>query len=154
MTKAKNENVFLKINSANTMRKILLLALALMPFLSVQQPVFAQTEQPAHSFSGSLTEEQKVEKLIDYIRTLEGATFIRNNSEYKPEKAADHLASKWQKHGARVKTAENFVQKLASESSNGTPYSIRFADGSVQTTRELLLQALRQLDNSAPKPAQ
>ena len=127
------------------MFRSLVLVLAFAAFLSSPQ---AATAQAAHNSSitpGHLSEEQKVDRLITYIRTLEGATFIRNSSEYKPEQAASHLQSKWRKHSSRVKTAEGFIMQLASESSSGTPYTIRFKDGTVHTTREVLLQELQRI---------
>lgn len=127
------------------MYKILLMALAFAMFQGTPQNAMAQTTQHDSTTSDTLSEEQKVDRLINYIRTLEGATFIRNNSEYKPEEAASHLQSKWQKHAAQVKTAEGFILKLASESSSGTPYTIRFANGKTLTTREVLQEELQRI---------
>lgn len=129
------------------MLRILLMALAITSTQSILQPAAAQAYNENSETAEALSENQKVQKLIEYIRTLEGATFIRDNSEFAPEKAAGHLESKWQKHASKIKTAEGFILKLASESSSGTPYSIRFADGSTSTTRDVLLQQLRSLDN-------
>ena len=127
------------------MFRILFLAIAILLSQSAKLPALAQGTQELGSSTDAMSEDQKVKKLIEYIRTLEGATFIRNNSEFAPEKAAEHLSSKWRKHAAKIKTAEGFVTKLASESSSGTPYSIRFADGTVSTTRDLLLRQLNAL---------
>ncbi|WP_299704548.1 DUF5329 family protein [uncultured Pontibacter sp.] len=128
------------------MLRILFMALAITFTQSALQPVAAQASYENSEVPEVLSEAQKVQKLLDYVRSLEGATFIRNNSEFSPEKAAGHLSSKWEKHAARVKTAEGFVTKLASESSSGEPYSIRFADGTTSTTRDVLLRHLRTLD--------
>ncbi len=125
------------------MLRILLLALAITFTQGTLHTTVAQSVTDRSDASDAMTEDQKVQRLIEYIRTLEGATFIRDNSEFSPEKAAGHLASKWQKHAEKVKTAEGFVMKLASESSSGTPYSIRFADGTTQQTRDVLLRQLR-----------
>ncbi|WP_018477031.1 DUF5329 family protein [Pontibacter roseus] len=127
------------------MHKILILAIAFSSVQGVAQQAVAQAIVRTANSHGTISEEQKVDRLIAYLRSLEGAIFIRNNSEYKPEQAASHLQSKWQKHGARVKTAEGFVLKLASESSSGTPYSIRFPDGKTLTCREALLQELQRI---------
>jgi hypothetical protein len=127
------------------MLRILLAALAITFTQSALQPATAQSSYDHSTAPETLSEDQKVQKLIEYIRSLEGATFIRDNSEFSPEKAAGHLASKWEKHAAKVKTAEGFVMKLASESSSGTPYSIRFADGSIIATRDVLIKQLQSL---------
>lgn len=125
------------------MHRILLLALAITFIQGSLQTAAAQSATDRSEVTETMTEDEKVQRLIDYIRTLEGATFIRDNSEFTPEKAAGHLSSKWQKHAEKVKTAEGFVMKLASESSSGTPYSIRFSDGTTQQTRDVLLRQLR-----------
>lgn len=131
------------------MLRLLLVALAISFAQSTLQTAAAQSAYENGGTSTGLSEDEKVQQLIHYIRTLEGATFIRENSEFPPAKAAGHLASKWQKHGSKIKTAEGFVLKLASESSSGTPYSIRFPDGTTSLTREVLLKKLRILDSGA-----
>jgi hypothetical protein len=127
------------------MLRILLAALVITFTQSALQPAAAQSSHDHSTVPETLSEDQKVEKLIAYIRSLEGATFIRDNSEFSPEKAAGHLSSKWEKHAAKIKTAEGFVMKLASESSSGIPYSIRFADGSTMPTRQVLLKQLQSI---------
>lgn len=94
-----------------------------------------------------LTESQKVTQLINYIRNLEGAAFIRNGTEYTCKAAADHLQAKWRKHRTRVRTAGNFIEALASASGmTGEPYLIRFPDGTVVETKQVLLQELKRLE--------
>ncbi|RIJ36916.1 DUF5329 family protein [Pontibacter oryzae] len=96
--------------------------------------------------SEKYTEEQKVNYLIQYIAKMENATFIRNGSEHTCKQAAEHLESKWEKHKDDVKTANGFVEELASRSGlTGEPYKIRFADGTTKTTNQVLLKALQQL---------
>src|SRR5438128_1640762 len=72
-----------------------------------------------------LTEDEKVAALINYIRQLPNATFIRNGKDYPSQKAADHLQSKYKKHKKKVKTAQDFIDKLATHSSSKEPYQIR-----------------------------
>ena len=127
------------------MFRSLVIVLAFAAFSGSPQEVTAQAAPNTSIASSHLSEEQKVNRLITYVRTLEGATFIRNSSEYKPEQAAGHLQSKWQKHSDRVKTAEGFITELATRSSSGTPYTIRFKDGTVLTTREVLQQELQRI---------
>ncbi|MCP2042317.1 DUF5329 family protein [Pontibacter sp. HSC-36F09] len=127
------------------MFRVLFVAVAILLFHSATQPAAAQASYEHSGSSETMSEDQKVQKLIEYIRTLQGATFIRDNSEFAPEKAAEHLYSKWKKHASKIKTAEGFVTELATQSSSGTPYSIRFADGSTNTTRDVLLCQLSTL---------
>jgi len=94
-----------------------------------------------------LTESQKVQQLIDWVRHLEGATFIRNGEEYNCQQAADHLQSKWEKHKDQVKTAEEFIDALASKSGmSGEDYLIRFADGKTVKSGEALHQQLQRIE--------
>lgn len=96
-----------------------------------------------------LTESQKVQQLIEWVRHLEGATFIRNGEEYNCQQAADHLQSKWEKHKDQVKTAEEFIDALASKSGmSGEDYQIRFADGKTVTSGEALHQQLQRIEQS------
>lgn len=92
------------------------------------------------------TEEQKIIALIHYIEKLEEAVFIRNGSEYPAAKAARHLESKRKKAGKRIRTAEEFIAQLASKSSTGEPYKIRFKDGTVLTTKEVLQKELKRIE--------
>ncbi len=94
-----------------------------------------------------LTEEQKVQQLISYVRHMQGATFIRNGSEYNCERAADHLQSKWEKHKEEVKDANGFIDELASKSGmSGKPYQIRFADGKTVNSGVVLHQELARIE--------
>ena len=98
----------------------------------------------------SLTESQKIEELINCVRNLKGAAFIRNGSEHSPEQAAEHLASKWKKHSAKIRTAEEFVQHLATKSSaTGEVYMIRLSDGNKVPTADVLYKRLMQLSATA-----
>jgi hypothetical protein len=107
----------------------------------------AATAATSESSAPKLTEDEKVEYLIQRIAKMEGATFIRNGSEHTCRQAAEHLESKWEKHRDSIKTAEGFVEELASRSGlSGKDYLIRFTDGTTKTTNEVLLAELKQLE--------
>lgn len=94
-----------------------------------------------------LTERQKVDRLIQYVRGMKGAVFIRNGSEHSCQEAADHLQTKWKKHRDRIQSAEEFIEELASRSGfSGDEYKIRFADGTIVTTNAVLKQELKRLE--------
>jgi hypothetical protein len=98
--------------------------------------------------SSALTESQKIEQLIATIRSIEGATFLRNGSEHTPQQAASHLEDKWQKHSSKIRTAEDFIQHLATKSSmSGEKYMIRFSDGRQVPTADILHKKLKQLSS-------
>lgn len=90
-------------------------------------------------------EQKKIDYLIAAIEALDGATFIRNGSEYSAAKAADHLRLKLRNAGERIQTAEQFIDELGTKSSmSGEKYRIRLKDGrlldSAQVFREKLAQ--------------
>ena len=91
-------------------------------------------------------ESEKVNRLIAYVRNMQGAVFIRNGKEYTPAKAADHLEKKYKKHRKKVDTARAFINKLATESSSGKHYLIRFSDGKTVDLAELLNQELDRIE--------
>ena len=101
----------------------------------------------------SLTESQKIDHLISFVRNLRGAIFIRNGSEHTPNDAANHLQMKCEKAGARIKTAKAFVEKIATKSSiSGDLYIIRFANGKEFPCQMVLFNELKKLeDGSAAK---
>ncbi|MEO8999505.1 MAG: DUF5329 family protein [Rhodanobacter sp.] len=85
-------------------------------------PLFAQQD----------IEQQKIAYLIDSVATLQGATFIRNGTEYDASHAADHMRLKLHFAGSHVKTAEDFITCCGTGSSmSGTKYTIRFRDGRI-----------------------
>lgn len=111
-------------------------------FLCVTTQLYAQ--QP-------LTEAQKIDHLISFVRNLKGATFIRNGSEHTPAAAADHLQMKREKGGSRIKTAKDFIEKIATKSSiSGDLYMIRFANGKEFPSQMVLLNELKKLEEGKP----
>ena len=130
------------------MLRFVMLGIALVFGLAAVSPL--QAQQLTLLSAGretALSESQKVQQLIDWIRHLEGATFIRNGDEYNCQQAADHLQSKWEKHKDQVKTAEEFIRVLASSSGmSGKDYQIRFADGKTVTSAEALQEQLQRIE--------
>ncbi len=120
--------------------KLITQALLLLCFFwssSLQLP--AEETSPA-------TEKVKIETLITHIQGLEGATFIRNGSDYSGAHAAKFLRAKWERNEKEVKTAADFIAKVASTSgTSGKPYLIRFKDGKETPCGEYLTAQLKKL---------
>jgi hypothetical protein len=92
-------------------------------------------------------EKQKIEALIKQVSDLKDAKFIRNGSTYEVSSAVRLLHGKWDANAAEIKTARDFIDKIASVSSiSGKPYLIRFKDGREITSREYLLAELQKLE--------
>jgi hypothetical protein len=93
-----------------------------------------------------IIEQQKIEALIEQIGSLKDAKFVRNGSAYGPSTAVRFLRGKWNHNLAEVKSARDFIDKVASVSgTSGKPYRIRFNDGKEIESREFLLAALKKL---------
>ena len=93
------------------------------------------------------TEKQKIEALIHQVNGLKDASFIRNGSTYNSRHAATFLRRKWQANQSEVRTARDFIDKVASISgTSGKPYLIRFKDGKEINSRDFLLAKLKNLE--------
>lgn len=89
-------------------------------------------------------EKARIEGLISHIEGLQSASFIRNGKEYSSTNAAKFLRAKWSRDEDEVKTAEDFIAKVASVSgTSGKPYVIRFNDGKEVPCGEYLTGRLK-----------
>src|SRR3954462_2576006 len=114
----------------------LICVLALCPFLQAQPQ--------------SLTEKQKIEALIKHVEVMKDVKFIRHDRENDAKTAARFLRGKWEAKESEIKTAKEFIEKVASISSTtGKPYLIRFKDGKQMKGGDYLLGELKKLDNAS-----
>lgn len=103
-------------------------------------------DPPAAREKSSLTEKQKIERLLAAVRQS-GLVFVRNGKDHDAAGAADHLQHKWSRAGDRIKTAEQFIEHIASRSSmSGRAYQVRHPDGTVEETGAWLRARLAELD--------
>jgi hypothetical protein len=85
--------------------------------------------------------------LIKQVANLNDAKFVRNGSIYNADSAAVFLRRKWKANESEVKTALDFIDKVASFSgTSGKPYLIRFKDGGEIKSRDFLLAQLKKLE--------
>jgi hypothetical protein len=92
-----------------------------------------------------LSEAEKIEALIKHVEGLAGAKFVRNGKEYDAKTAAVFLRRKWDAKKGEIKTAQDFIDKVASVSStSGKPYLIR-KDGKDTKSGEYLTEQLEKL---------
>jgi hypothetical protein len=117
----------------------LVLSWALVVSVLIPVTVAAQT--------APVPEKQKIESLIKEVGNLKDADFVRNGWTYGVSTAVRFLRGKWQANDASVKTARDFIDKVASASgTSGKPYLIRFKDGRAVNSRDFLLAALKKLE--------
>jgi hypothetical protein len=86
---------------------------------------------PSLQAAGAPAEERaKIEALITHIGSLKKAVFIRNGKEYDAASAAKFLRGKWEANDKEIRSAAEFIEKVATKSStSGKPYRIRLEDG-------------------------
>jgi hypothetical protein len=109
------------------------------------------TPSPALPARGreSITDREKIERLLMAIESAEGVVFIRNGAEHSAKDAAEHLRTKWQAAGDQIETAEEFIEKIGSESSfSGEPYRVRKPDGTEVLAGAYLKDKLRDIEDS------
>ena len=98
------------------------------------------------------TPEQEIRHLLTTVGTS-GCTFTRNGTRHSAEEAAAHLTMKYERAGSRIKTAESFIDRLASESSwTGKPYLIQCGEATVPS-RQWLTAQLHSYRTADPAPA-
>jgi hypothetical protein len=94
----------------------------------------------------SIAVAQNSDTEIEYLLTAIGSSnciFIRNGSQHSAEDAESHLRMKYGKTRRHIDDADEFVTKLASESSwTGKPYTLDCPDTETQTTKIWLLEKL------------
>ena len=79
--------------------------------------------------------------LLDYV-AASGCTFIRNGEAHDAADAADHLRLKYSRGKRHVDTAEQFIDRLATESSwSGEPYTVT-CQGATEPSADWLHRAL------------
>jgi len=95
---------------------------------------------PGTATAGAET-EQEVEYLLEFVASS-GCTFVRNGDDHDSVDAADHLRLKYSRGKRYVGSAEQFIDRLATESSwSGDPYTVT-CEGKTQTSAKWLHRAL------------
>ena len=92
--------------------------------------------------------DEEVQYLLSFVASS-GCTFIRNGTEHDAAGAADHLRLKYSRGGKYVNNADQFIDRLATESSwSGKKYTVT-CDGVTQPSGDWLHQALHDYRNSS-----
>jgi hypothetical protein len=93
-------------------------------------------------------ERKKIESLIKQVSELKDAKFIRNGATHDVSTAVRFLRGKWEANDVEVKTARDFIDKVASASgTSGKPYLIRYKDGRQTKSRDFLLAELKKIES-------
>lgn len=71
-------------------------------------------------------EQARIDALLEEIGKRQDLVFIRNGSEHSAQEAVNHLRTKLHRAGKKIRTAEQFIDYLATASYiSGKPYMIR-----------------------------
>lgn len=96
--------------------------------------------------------DREIEYLLEFVATS-GCIFVRNGDDHDAADAADHLRLKLDRGKRYVNSAEQFIERLATESSwSGDPYTVTCA-GNTQTSAEWLQHALADYRQQGAAPA-
>ncbi len=91
--------------------------------------------------------EDEINSLIAAVAES-GCTFIRNGKEYDAHEAEQHLQLKYRRGRKHAKTAEQFISRLASQSSmSRKPYYMQCAGEPAQPSGDWLTNRLDLLRN-------
>jgi hypothetical protein len=104
-------------------------------------PLLALLMAAAGGVRGDDNSEAEIQYLLDFVAGS-GCVFIRNGKQHDPADAADHLRLKYSRGARYVGSAEQFIDRLASESSwTGQTYSVS-CEGETEPTGQWLHRAL------------
>ena len=97
-------------------------------------------------------EIKKIEALIFGVERMADAVFIRNGKQYNTDLAAEFLRRKWKSCRSEIRSAADFIEKVASFSSTtGKPYSIRWRNGQERLSAEFFRAQLFLLERRSVK---
>jgi hypothetical protein len=97
---------------------------------------------PTHAIAAAAIDPE-VEYLLEFVANS-GCTFMRNGDDHASPDAADHLRLKYNRGKRYVDSAEQFIDRLATESSwSGDAYTVT-CEGKTQPSAQWLHRALSQ----------
>jgi len=108
--------------------------------LAVAAALLLISSAPVHA--ADTVDDPEVEHLIQAVGQSD-CVFIRNGKRHAAPDAADHLRLKYRKGKKYIDGADEFIDKLASESSwTGKPYSIECPGSPAVASKDWLRQEL------------
>ncbi|HEV8258425.1 MAG TPA: DUF5329 family protein [Casimicrobiaceae bacterium] len=116
---------------------------ALLAALVVQGVLAATAAPPA-----PLTDTEKIEALIRVVEERKDLQFIRLDIAHSAREAASVLRVKLAFAGDRVKTVDDFIDRVATATQSGKPYFVRYPDGREVSSAEFLRQELKRIEGA------
>jgi hypothetical protein len=126
-----------------TLRNRLLLGLVLA--CAIGAAVVPRPARAAVDVASAATERDRIERLLTLIEQATDVSYVRNGTAYDAATAVRFLRAKWDFARAKVRTAEDFIREVATQSgTTGAPYRIRYHDGREEDSAAFLHRLLAQ----------
>ncbi len=95
----------------------------------------------------ALTEQEKIAALLDAVAKAKDLAFVRNDTEWPASAARQLMESKYAKAKDKIRTAEEFIDQIASRSSTtGRAYLVKFKDGRTTESAYWLRAKLKEIE--------
>ena len=107
----------------------------------------------AAAAAAALTDAEKIEALIRSVEARKDLQFLRLGSVHSSGEAANMLRVKLSFAGDRVKTVDDFIEHVATQTVSGSPYFVVYPDGRKVPSSEFMRQELKRIERSAEPAA-
>lgn len=95
------------------------------------------------AIAASDSADAEIQYLLQEVGSSD-CTFVRNGERHAARRAEDHLRMKYNKARKHIDNAEEFIDKIASESSwTGKAYTIECPNAATESSRSWLLARLQ-----------
>ena len=105
----------------------------------VQAPLAMQVH------AAQMTEQEKIDALLQDIEAHNDLRFLRLGSIHSSAEAVQMLRIKLRFAGSRVKTANLFIDRIASATASGSTYYVIYPDGRKVASRDFLRGELKRI---------
>ena len=100
---------------------------------------------PVAVHAASMSERDKIDALLTDVESHSELKFLRLGSLHTSSEAASMLRTKLRFAGSRVKTADDFINDVATATLSGHPYYVIYPDGKRVSSSEFLHGELERL---------
>jgi hypothetical protein len=97
------------------------------------------------AYAAPMSETEKIDALLNDVEAHNDLKFIRLGSVHSSGEAAQMLRIKLRFAGSRVKTADDFIEHIASATESGHPYLVVYPDGRKVQSGTFLRAELKRL---------
>jgi len=95
--------------------------------------------------TNTFSEDQKIEILIESLKKLPGAQFYKDGKYCDMNEASAFLKKKKNATSPKIRSAQEFIDKVASGSGKGNDYKIKFSNGNEMLAKDYFHNVLNEL---------